>query len=91
MRVTVHATLRPIVGGRFADLPVGPGASVRDLVDSMIARWPELEPMMLEDGDISRRVHVFIDGRSSRHLPERSATVLREGQEIAISPAVAGG
>ena len=91
MKVKVYATLRPIVGGRFAELPVEPGDTVLDLVQSMVARWPELEEMMLEDGDVSRRVHVFIDGRSSRHLPDRSATVLREGQEIDVSPAVAGG
>ena len=91
MRVKVYATLRPIVGGRFAELPLEPGATVRDLVDCMVERWPELEAMMIEDGDVSRRVHVFIDGRSSRHLPERSNTVLEEGQVIDVSPAVAGG
>jgi MoaD family protein len=91
VRVKVYATLRPIVGGRYADLPVEAGATVRDLVQVMVERWPELEPMMLEDGEVSRRVHVFVDGRSSRHLPDGSGTVLREGQEVDVAPAVAGG
>ena len=91
MRVQVYATLRPIVGDRFVDLPIEEGATVRDLVAGMVARWPELAEMMLEDGEVSRRVHVFIDGRSSRHLPAGSETPLRDSQRIDVSPAVAGG
>ncbi len=91
LHVKVYATLRPVVGGRSVELPLEEGATVRDLVDCMVARWPELEVMMIEDGEVSRRVHVFVDGRSARHLPDGAETVLLEGQEIAVSPAVAGG
>ncbi len=91
MHVKVYATLRPIVGDRVVDLPLEEGATVRDLVACMVERWPELAAMMLEDGEVSRRVHVFIDGRSSRHLPAGSDTVLQEDQQIDVSPAVAGG
>ena len=87
----VYATLRPIVGDRSVDLPIEEGATVRDLIACMVERWPELAAMMLEDGEVSRRVHVFIDGRSSRHLPDGADTLLHEGQEIDVSPAVAGG
>ena len=73
------------------ELPLAPGATVRDLVDDMVGRWPELAEWMLEDGELSRRVHVFVDGRSSRHLVEGVDTVLREDQEIDVAPAVAGG
>ncbi len=91
MRVRVYATLRPIVGGRTVELPLAPGATIRDLVDDMVGRWPELAALMLEDGELSRRVHVFVDGRSSRHLAEGADTVLRDDQEIDVAPAVAGG
>jgi len=92
MRVRVFATLRPIVGGREIDLPLEDGSTVRELVASMIERWPELRELMLDDeGEISRRVHVFVDGRSTRHLPSGAQTQLRDGQEIDVSPAVAGG
>ena len=91
MRVRVHATLRPIVGGRDAEVPIEPGATVRELVLRMVERWPELAPLLLTDGDVSRRVHVFVDGRSARHLPDGADTVLENGQEVDIAPAVAGG
>jgi Fe-S cluster assembly ATPase SufC len=30
----------------------------------MVESWPDLAPMMLdEEGELSRRVHVFVDGR----------------------------
>ena len=91
MHVNVYATLRPIVGDRFVDLPIEEGATVHDLIACMVDRWPELAEMMLENGEVSRRVHVFIDGRSSRHLPAGSETPLHGGQRIDVSPAVAGG
>lgn len=91
MQVRVYATLRPIVGGREVDLDLALGITVRDVVDAMIVRWPALEPLLLEDGALSRRAHVFVDGRSARHLPDGEKTLIAEGQSIDISPAVAGG
>jgi len=91
VHVRVYATLRPIVGGRDVDVALPPGATVRDLVLRMVERWPELEELLLTDGEVSRRVHVFVDGRSARHLPDGADTVLAEDQEIDVAPAVAGG
>ena len=91
MRVRVYATLRPIVGGKSVDLPIVPGATVRDLVACMVARWPDLETLLLDEGSLSRRAHVVLDGRSARHLPNGEHTVIEAGQEVDISPAVAGG
>ena len=92
MRVKVYATIRPIVGGRHIDLDIEEGATVRELVARMIERWPDLAAMMLDDdGELSGRVHVFVDGRSSRHLPAGSDTQLFASNEVDVFPAVAGG
>jgi molybdopterin synthase sulfur carrier subunit len=91
MRVRVHATIRAIVGGRVVELGLAEGTTVRGLVACMVERWPELADMMWEEGRLSRRVHVFVDGRSARHLPDGADTILRDGQEIDVSPALAGG
>ena len=92
MLVKVYATLRPIVGDRRVELPLEEGATVRELVARMVARWPDLQALMLDDeGELSNRVHVFVDGRSARHLPEGSDTRLSASNEIDVFPAVAGG
>jgi hypothetical protein len=71
MRVKVYATLRPIVGERIVDLPLPEGSRVRDLAALMVERWPGLAPLMLDEaGGLSQRVHVFVDGRSARYLPD---------------------
>jgi molybdopterin converting factor small subunit len=91
MRIRVYATLRPIIGDHSVELPIGPGATVADVVACMVDRWPPLADLLLEDGALSRRAHVFVEGRSARHLPDGENTVILEGQSIDVSPAVAGG
>ena len=92
MRVKVYATLRPIVGERIVDLPLPEGSRVRDLAALMVERWPGLAPLMLDEaGGLSQRVHVFVDGRSARYLPDGVETKLFTGNEIDVFPAIAGG
>lgn len=92
MRVKVYATLRPIVGARIVDLPLPEGSRVRDLAALMVERWPDLAPLMLDEaGGLSQRVHVFVDGRSARHLPDGVETKLFARNEIDVFPAIAGG
>ena len=92
MRVNFFATLRPIVGGGSAEIALPPGATVTDLIDAVVARWPDLaEALLDEQGTLSRRVHVFVDGRSAVYLDEGLATVLGPAAKVDFAPAVAGG
>jgi MoaD family protein len=92
LRVRLYATLRPIVGAKVVELDLESGATVAQLVDELVGRWPDLAELLLDDaGGLSRRVNVFLDGRSVRHLPEGTATVLTKDHEIDVFPAVAGG
>ena len=91
MQVSFHATLRPIVGGKIVEVPFAPGDTVRDLMVAMVDRWPELaEHVYDEDGRLSRRVAIFVDGRNVRWL-EGEETGIEPGQKVAIFPPVAGG
>ena len=91
MRISFYATLRPIVGQRSVELPLHEGASVRELVDTLAARWPELsEHLFDEAGGLSRRVNVFVEGRNIRWL-EGLETPLHRWQAVDIFPPVAGG
>ncbi len=91
MQVRVFATLRPIVGGAHVPTTVQPGQTVRELVDEMIARWPALRRELLdEDGNLLRRVHIMINGRSVEYL-DGLDSVIPPAADITIFPPVGGG
>ena len=91
MRVKVFATLRPIVGSAEVPTEISPGQTVGKLVDEMVTRWPDLRAEMLDiDGNLLRRIQVFVNGRSIRYLDGLN-TVIGENDNIAIFPPVGGG
>lgn len=91
MQVRVFATLRPIVGGAHVPTAVQPGQTVRELVDEMIARWPALRRELLdEDGNLLRRVHIMINGRSVEYL-DGLDSVIPPAADITIFPPIGGG
>ncbi len=92
MQVSFFATLRPIVGGRDFDISLPAGATVRDLAEELARRWPGLrEHLFTDEGALSRRVAIYVDGRDARWLPDADATALSEGDCIALIPPAAGG
>ena len=91
MLVHFYATLRPIVGERQVEHPEGDGGTVIELVRGLVRRWPDLEEHMLtEDGHLSRRVNVFLEGRNVRWL-DGEDTVLTADARVDIFPPAAGG
>ena len=91
VRVRFYAAFRDVVGGRQADVEVD-GATLGDLLQALVTRWPELHEHLLNpDGSLSKRANLFVDGRALRFLPEGLATPLDPEQEIDCFQAVAGG
>ena len=92
MRVSFYATLRPLVGGRSVELPLAGGATVRELAHELVRRWPALgEHLLTDEGALSRRVNLFVEGRNVRWLPEGDATILSSTASVDVFPPVAGG
>ena len=92
MQVSFFATLRQIVGGRDFDVSLPEGATVRDLAEELARRWPGLgEHFFTEEGALSRRVTIYVDGRDVRWLPDAEATALSEHNRVALIPPAAGG
>ena len=90
VKVFFYATLRPIVGARSLDISLPGSSSIHELVDHLAARWPELvEHLFDEQGELSRRVNIMLDGRNIRWL-EGLATRVDRGQKVEIFPPVAG-
>ena len=91
MRVSFYATLRKIVGTKHVELPLAE-ASLQEVLDTVLATHPELKDELLdESGQLSRYIHLFVDGRSSKFLPEGLSTRVDGSQTVEFFPAVAGG
>jgi len=92
VQVDFYATLRLVVGRKTVDVSLPEGATVRDLLDAIVSRFPPLAEKLLDEaGRLSGNVNVFIDGRGAPYLENGLDTVLRADQKVDIFPAVAGG
>jgi MoaD family protein len=92
MKVNLYATLRQVVGGKTVEIPLHDGATVRDLVEELTSRYPDLRPMLLDEKDnLHRQVHLFVNGRDAFYLPAALATPLTSTDTIDIFPPVGGG
>ena len=87
--VFIPAVLRPSVGGvKSLELD---GATVGDLVSSLLERHPGLGGQLLTpDGELNRFVNVYVNGQDVRYL-EGLATPVGERVEVRLLPAMAGG
>ena len=67
------------------------GASLTECIDSLEASYPGLKERLCdESGEIRRFVNIYVDGEDVRFL-QGLATPLKDGTEVSIVPAVAGG
>jgi len=89
VRVRVPTPLRKFTNG--ADEVSAEGGNVRSLVDDLDRNYPGLKERICdENGKIRRFVNVYVNGDDIRFL-QNLETALREGDNISIVPAIAGG
>ena len=67
------------------------GATVGEVLDGLVARFPALAPQLLGgDGELNRFVNVYVDGQDVRYL-EELRTPVSPTDTVIILPAMAGG
>jgi len=92
VNVNFYATLRQTAGRKTVELPLEAGATVRELLAAVIARYPPMERELFDDrGRLYGHVHVFVNGRDAPYLAEALETRLRENDVVDLFPAVGGG
>ena len=92
MNVNFYATLRQIAGRKTVELPLRDGATVHELLAAVIARFPEMEGQLFDEGgQLYPHVHVFINGQDAPHLEHALDTKLRKEDAVDLFPAVGGG
>jgi molybdopterin synthase sulfur carrier subunit len=86
--VRVPPVLRTEAGGvREVDAT---GSTVRELLDDLMARLPELGARVYADGAIHPFVNVYVDGEDVR-TRDGLDTPVRDSSTVILLPAMAGG
>ena len=89
VNVRIPTPLRKLNGG--ADEVVVEAVTVNEMIDNLEAAHPGLKARLCDDaGEIRRFVNVYLNDEDVRFLNGRS-TVLKDGDEVSIVPAIAGG
>ncbi len=67
------------------------GANIGELIDDLEKTFPGIKERLCdENGNVRRFVNIFLNDEDIRFLEDK-ATAVKEGDEISIVPAIAGG
>ena len=89
VRVRVPTPLRKYTQG--ADEVNAQGSNVKSLVDDLEKNYPGIKERICDEaGKVRRFVNVYVNGDDIRFL-QNLDTTLKEGDNISIVPAIAGG
>ena len=86
--VKIPSQLRAATGGEAT--ATVEGATVREVLDALYARYDELRSRIADDGGLRRFVNVYVGGDDIRFL-DGLDTPVSDNDEVTILPAVAGG
>ena len=86
--VRIPPTLRDQTGGQAA-LDAS-GETVRELLDDLMARFPQLRDRIYAEGELARFVNVYVEGEDVR-TREGLDTSVDGGSTVILLPAMAGG
>ena len=87
--VKIPTQLRTVTGGE-AETTVDEAQTVGEVLDGLYERYDGLRDRISEGGDLRRFVNVYV-GEEDIRLLEGLNTVVEDGDEVTILPAVAGG
>ena len=89
IQARIPTPLRKFTGG--AESVTASGATVAAIVQDVESRHPGLKERICDDaGKVRRFVNVYVNGEDIRFLSSLD-TPVKEGDEISIVPAIAGG
>jgi molybdopterin converting factor small subunit len=86
--VRIPPTLRAEVGG--ARELEADGATVAEVIDDLVERYPPLAGQLLQGGELAPHVNVYVGGEDVR-TRDGLETEVRNGDQLILLPAMAGG
>ncbi|MFT4264403.1 MAG: MoaD family protein [Nocardioides sp.] len=88
IEVRIPTILRTYTGGEKA--VSADGATLSALIDDLEGNHPGIKDRLIQDGDLRRFVNVYVNDEDVRFLGGLEAT-LKDGDNVVVLPAVAGG
>ena len=89
IRVRVPTPLRPMTGGK-SEVEIE-GQTVGQLIDNLGSAHPGLKERIYDEkGEIRRFINIYVNEEDIRFLTGTD-TPLKDGDEVSIIPAIAGG
>ena len=87
--VSIPTPLRPLTSN--LDTVEVDGADIAELIAALEAKYPGIGERLLDaQGNVRRFVNIYVNGEDIRFLQDK-ATAVKEGDEVSIVPAIAGG
>ncbi|MFN4259726.1 MAG: MoaD/ThiS family protein [Gemmataceae bacterium] len=66
------------------------GGSVQAVLDDLGRQYPEITKRVMENGQVRRFINLYLNDEDIRYLDSLTTSV-KDGDELSIIPAVAGG
>ena len=88
VQVQIPTPLRQHTEGK--DVVQAAGGTVKAVLDDLGRQHPGITQRLFDNGQVRRFVNVYLNEEDIRYL-ENLATPVKEGDQISIIPAVAGG
>jgi len=88
VKVRIPTPLQRLTQGK--DEVEGPAGTIISLVNDLDKRFPGIAERISENGKIRRFVNIYLNDEDIRFLNVEE-TVVKDGDEVSIVPAIAGG
>ena len=89
IKVRIPTPLRPMTGGK-SEVEI-PGNTVSEIIDNLGSAHPGIKERVYdEQGEVRRFINIYVNEEDIRFLTGKD-TPLKDGDEVSIIPAIAGG
>jgi len=87
--VRIPTPLKKLAGGQ--DVVKAEGKTVGEVIRWLVGTYPDLKERLLDErGEMRRFINVYVNNEDIRFI-QNFETPLKEGDQISIIPAIAGG
>jgi MoaD family protein len=88
IKIQIPAPMRQHTEGKT--LIESSGATVGAVLENVCAQYPALTARIFDNGQVRRFVNIYLNNEDIRYLDSLD-TPVKDGDELAVMPAVAGG